>query len=413
MASSTERTLSTVMADLEAIKGKSGPEIDRRWAELAAEADALKARENRQAVLDNLARTAPGNPLSGDEKYHEARNSFTIVDAVRAQMPGVTDIRSGRAKEMAAEIERRTGQKPQQGGILVDLTPAIETRATMTTGAQGTAGEAAFLIPTQQRPDQFVSLLRARLITQALGASVLDGLTGNVGIPRQTGAAAAAWTGENQQFPVGNGAYDGLVMAPKCCGSISELSRNTVMQSSPSAQQLVQNDLLAVMAQALDAAALAGDGANFTPKGVIPQAGVTTQYTAGSLTWPEILARFTDLETANAVPNGWAVGAGVRAMLMATPKAASVGSGFIMEDGTLAGLPAQWSTNVPTGNLVLGDWSNLLVGLWGVAEILVNPYASEAYQRGNIQIRVIQSADVAVRRPQAFTVLTPKAASGG
>lgn len=158
MTSTVVRTISDVMADMQSIKDKSGPDIDRRWSELEAEGNAIKARENRQNVLDSLARTAPGTPLSGDAKYQEARNSFTLVDAIRAQMPGVTDTRSGRAREMSIEIERRTGQKPQQGGILVDLTPAVETRATITTGAQGTAGEAASLIPTQQRPDQFVAL---------------------------------------------------------------------------------------------------------------------------------------------------------------------------------------------------------------------------------------------------------------
>lgn len=409
MTMATERTLSAVVADMEAIKGKAGPEIDKRWAELDAEAKALKGHEDRQRTLDDLARTMPGMSLAGDQRYQEARNGFTMVDAIRAQLPGVTDTRAGRAREMSVEIERRTGQKPQHGGYLVDLTPAVETRATLTTGAQGTAGEAASLIPTQQRPDQFVSLLRARLITQLLGATVLDGLTGNIGIPRQTGAAQSAWVGENQALPAGNGTYDGLVMSPKTCGSIVEISRNTLMLSSPSAQELVQSDLLAVMAQALDAAALTGDGTGYTPKGVLPQAGATAQYAAGAITWQQVLARLTDLETANAVPNGWALGAGVRAMLMGTPKAASAGAGFIMDDGTLTGLPAQWSTNMPAGSLVLGDWSNLMVGLWGVAEILVNPYASESYARGNVQVRVIQSADVVVRRPQAFTVLTPQA----
>ncbi|MBB2155287.1 phage major capsid protein [Gluconacetobacter diazotrophicus] len=409
MAGATERTLAAVVADMEAIKGKSGPDIDKRWAELETEAKALKGHEVRQRTLDDLARTMPGMSLAGDQRYQEARNAFTMVDAIRAQLPGVTDTRAGRAREMSAEIERRTGQKPQHGGYLVDLTPAVETRATLTTGAQGTAGEAASLIPTQQRPDQFVSLLRARLITQLLGATVLDDLTGNIGIPRQTGAAQSAWVGENQALPAGNGTYDGLVMSPKTCGSIVEISRNTLMLSSPSAQELVQADLLAVMAQGLDAAALTGDGTGYTPKGVLAQVGASAQYTAWAITWQQVLARLTDLETANAVPNGWALGAGVRAMLMGTPKAASAGAGFIMEDGTLTGLPAQWSTNMPSGSLVLGDWSNLMIGLWGVAEILVNPYASEAYARGNVQVRVIQSADVVVRRTQAFTVLTPQA----
>ncbi|MBB3175572.1 hypothetical protein FHR90_003433 [Endobacter medicaginis] len=55
--------------------------------------------------------------------------------------------------------------------------------------------------------------------------------------------------------------------------------------------------------------------------------------------------------------------------------------------------------------MIVGDWSDLIVGQWGPIEILVNPYASGSYEAGNIKVRALASVDIAVRHPQSFTVL--------
>lgn len=82
---------------------------------------------------------------------------------------------------------------------------------------------------------------------------------------------------------------------------------------------------------------------------------------------------------------------------------------------TMEGLPVGTTTQLDDGGddelaLLVGDFSDALVGLWGTLEILVNPYAEAQYSRGAVAVRAILSADVAVRRAKSFTKLTVKAA---
>lgn len=89
----------------------------------------------------------------------------------------------------------------------------------------------------------------------------------------------------------------------------------------------------------------------------------------------------------------------------------STGVGF----GVL-GYRAEFSNNV-AGNLtkgasaakcsaaLFGNWSDLLIGEWGVLEILPNPYASGVYEAGEVQVRAMQTIDVAVRHAESFVVM--------
>ena len=82
-----------------------------------------------------------------------------------------------------------------------------------------------------------------------------------------------------------------------------------------------------------------------------------------------------------------------------------------MAGGKLADLAVSSTNQVPlktgtpnTGRLILGDFSQVLLGLWGSVDLLVNPYAESAYARGGVLIRAMMTADMNVRHPQAFVV---------
>ena len=76
--------------------------------------------------------------------------------------------------------------------------------------------------------------------------------------------------------------------------------------------------------------------------------------------------------------------------------------------------PATFSNQVPTDlgagtdehGLIYGDWSELLIGIWSEIDILVNPYESTAYSKGNVSIRAMATVDCAVRHPAAFVSAT-------
>ena len=61
-------------------------------------------------------------------------------------------------------------------------------------------------------------------------------------------------------------------------------------------------------------------------------------------------------------------------------------------------------TTTKTGRVIAGDFSQIVIGEWGAAEILANPYAPSYYEKGDVQLRIFHTLDAAVRHPQAFVV---------
>ena len=378
---------------------------------LAGELAPLNAAEERDRLFDDLDRRAGGGePVDdGDRKFAELRASVGLLDTIRAQMPGVTDAGAGRARELSQELGRRSGRTPK--GLLFDMrsaSPDVERRVT-TTGAQGTANVGGALVPTINRPDLFIDRLRNSLVVRALGARVVSDLTGNVSIPRRNASVTAAWVAENQAIPPTDAAFGSVPLTPKTCGALSELSRNQIMQSSPDIEALTRDDMTKVLAEALDQGALVGDGTNFRPLGVVPQATTMLTYAKANAApaWSDILGMTAALDALNVVPNAFVEGPGMRSLLMGTPKSTSLALGYVQDDpNNLAGLPARPSNLLPAGTLVLGDWTDVIIGFWSELDILVNPYADSVFAKGNVQIRAMMTCDVAVRHSASFAVLT-------
>ena len=55
--------------------------------------------------------------------------------------------------------------------------------------------------------------------------------------------------------------------------------------------------------------------------------------------------------------------------------------------------------------LIFGDFSQLIIGMWGALEILPNPYGS-GYTAGSVDIRAMQTCDIAVRHAESFAAIT-------
>jgi hypothetical protein len=51
--------------------------------------------------------------------------------------------------------------------------------------------------------------------------------------------------------------------------------------------------------------------------------------------------------------------------------------------------------------MAFGDWSQVVIGEWGVLELDVNPYAD--FKAGIVGLRAFYSCDVAVRYAGAFS----------
>ena len=58
----------------------------------------------------------------------------------------------------------------------------------------------------------------------------------------------------------------------------------------------------------------------------------------------------------------------------------------------------------PKNVALLGDWSQVMLGIYSEVDVLLNPFSDAAYRKGNVLIRAMSTVDIAVRHPEAFVV---------
>ena len=271
--------------------------------------------------------------------------------------------------------------------------------------ASGSAG--GYLVGTANQ--SFIELLRNRSVAFNMGARSLSGLTGNVTIPRQTGAGTAYWlANETTAATESQQTFGQLSLTPKTVGAYTEISRQLALQSSPDAEGLVNADLAAVVALAVDTAVLNGSGASGQPTGIINTAGIGS-VTGTSIAYAGILEFQTDTAGSNALfgSSGYVTTPAVAALLMQRVKFTSTASpiweGNVL-DGSITGLRAMASNQLPSANLLFGAFDQVIVGEWGVLEVEVNPYAN--FAAGIMGVRAMYSVDVGVRYAAAFSLAT-------
>jgi HK97 family phage major capsid protein len=354
----------------------------------------LEGQEARASFLENAERSMNGAPVDGDKAFSSLESNVSLMSVIRAGMEGRA--LSGAEAEYSKEVERRTGRKA--GGVFVPLA-ALEKRVnTTTTGTQ--------LVGTDHRPDQFIEPLRNKLLMRQLGVRVLSGLQGPVSIPAYTSGVTSGWVAENGALTASDMDFDSKSLSPKHVGALSEMSRQLIQQSSPDIEQLLRDDMSFALAAALDSALIKGGGTN-EPTGIIPTSGIQTQSLA-TLDWAGIASMIEKIELANATAGAWLTSPGVTKKLRVTLKSASAGALYLCENNRMADLPVNTTKQVPLatakGQLLLGDFSQVLLGIWSELDILVNPYSETAYNRGGVLVRAMATCDIAIRQPTAFVL---------
>lgn len=392
---------STKVASMKALVDKAAAESRDLSAEEIQQFDALKVEERtlaaqveRAEYLGDLERRSAGEPVSGNPSadFDRLAGSVSVVKVLKAQMEGRS--LDGAEGEYAKEAEKRSGRKAE--GAFVPF-KSLEKRANTTV----TAPE---LIGTDHRAQDYIGPLRESLVARALGVRVLSGLVGNVSIPKFGSGLETGWITEGQAVPEGQMAFDGVTLTPKHVGGKTEMSRQLLQQSSPGIEQLVREDLSFLIAKQIDRAIINGSGAAGEPRGILNTLGIQTADMPD--TWLEVLAMLQKLDDVEIANGRWLTTSTIRTLLAGTEKVVGSGSGFLYQGGTLADLPLTTSKNVPEKKLILGDFSQVLLGVWSEVDILVNPYSEPAYSRGGVQVRAMATVDTAVRHPQGFVVAT-------
>lgn len=392
----------------------------RRLDQLRSEMERLQAAietEERLAILPaGQQRGVVDAPAIGMGEADLKK--FSLLRAIQALATGDWR-RAGLEREASDATAKRLGRDPQGFFLPYDWLRSqhsgIEQRAITTTSG-------ANLIPTSKLG--FIDLLRNRMMVRAAGASVLDGLIGNVDLPKRTAGAALTWVAAGAApGSEATQTFDAVQLRAKTGSAYIDVYRTMFNQTSLDLEMLVRDDLAAAVQLGIDYAALHGDGTSNAPTGIASTSGIGAVYAGGAATngtnangaaviWADVVKLETEVAVDNADVGrlGYMTNARVRGALKTTAKVASTDSRMIWDADNMINGYMPWVTNQVRSDITkggssdlsamfFGNWADLVIGLWGVIDITADIPDNRT---GTVRVAAIVETDIGLRRAQSF-----------
>ena len=427
------------MENQEAVEQVSARDIEKALAERSKtnkEILALAARHNKrdlgeEAIGRNtsleefrgiLLEQIESKPLDSAAepvmKPVEEKRNYSFLRALNAASRGDWS-GAGFEAEMSQEVANKRGKQPQ-GFYVPDFAwrdYGIEQKRELTVGTNASGG---FFAPSVQLANEFVEALRARLILSDMGMRIMSGLNTKVQIPKISAGASAAFVAESGDVGDQTQTTAQITMVGRTLGARTDVSRLLLLESDPSIEQIVRDDLLNAVANKIEDVAIEG-GASNEPTGITQTSGIGSVAIAtngGPPTWAMVTDLVKEVEVDNAALNaatlGFITNPKAKSKMANTVRVSSTDSHMILNDpyDSIYGYRLGISTNVPSdltkgttsgtcSAIIFGDYSQLMLGIFGGGpDVLVDPYTNSA--SGSVRIVVHQEVDVAVRHAQSF-----------
>ena len=341
------------------------------------------------------------------------QREYSLIRAIKAHSSG--DWReAGYEREISDEIANRSGKEARGFYVPANINWGQRDQTKSPTSAGG------FLVGTDHLADQFIEALYGRLTVASLGARIMQGLKGDIAIPKLSASVTnSAFVAEGAAPSEGAATFSQVTMSPKTLAAYVDVSRRLTQQSDPSVEQVLRNDIINTFARRIDDAAIEG-GATNGPSGIIANAGtnVVAMGTNGAaITYAKVVEMMKAVEEDNALINSSAflTNPKVIAALRTTARQANgVEGNFIMDaNQSILGTNVASSTIVPsdlakgTGSnlsaMVYGDFSQVMIGFWSGVDVVVDQ--SSLSTSGGTRLAFFQDLDVAIRYPESFSVI--------
>ena len=363
-------------------------------------ADGISVEEFRGVLLENISNNTPLETPSEIGMTKEEVREFSLVKAIRA-MANPSDRKAQEDAAFEFECSREAARqygKDAQGVMLPAEVLGSWGKRDINTSDDST------LIAEDYKAQNFIDVLRNSSSVLAAGATTLQGLQGNVVIPKKTAASSAGWiategsAASESEFTSGS-----VTMTPRVIGAFTDATRLLLSQSSLDIENLIRDDLTKSIATAIDLGALAGSGSSGQPTGIANTSGInTTTFAAANPTWAEIVAMESAVANDNALNGSLAYICRPAdfGTLKTTEKASGTAQFVVSPDNSMNGYNVIRSNQVTSGDFYFGNFADLLIGMYGGLDITVDPYALST--SGGVRIVALQTVDVAVRHAVSF-----------
>lgn len=390
---------------------------------VAQEARELLASERSieeiRTELMNLAASKQTSTASAPVIDARELKGYSITRALEAKISGDWT-KAGLEREASTFLAQKLGRDAK--GFYVP-TNSIRAANTMNTAGVGQGKELVY-----NEYAGFIDMLRPQCKVLSLGAQVISGLTNNYSFTQESSAPSVYYVGENP----GTGVTDTKMgtaqktLSPKQMMCAMSYTRNQYVQSVEAIDALLISKIVRETAIALDQAAIGWKTqmSNAPTGGILMDGGVpvTSLGTNGAgITVAASTTAVFDLKTV--VNKNYALTD--NCAYLTTPdmqgkleKIAIPGVTAIAQaswaNGKLNGYRAESTGNVPSNldkgtatnqchAIIFGDFSQLVIGEFGVLDISVDPYT--LLDQGSVRIVSNYLFDVGILRPTAFAII--------
>jgi HK97 family phage major capsid protein len=265
----------------------------------------------------------------------------------------------------------------------------------------GTNNAGGFLVGTDHDGASFIDALRAEMVTARLGARVMSNLQGNVAIPKLATGTSTYWVAEDGSPTEGQPVFASVALSPKSLASYVQISRTLLIQSDPSVESVIRDDITKSIAVAIDAAALAGTGSSNQPTGILATTGIgsVSFSSAGAPTFAEIVSIESAISADNAMGQNMAfvTTPALAGTLKTTTKDSGSGR-FVSEDNSIMGYSVNPTSSMTANTILLGDFSQLMIAQFGAIEVITERNA----QNGQLTLGLHAAIDIGVRHSESF-----------
>ena len=390
----------------------------------------MEARLNKKALADQTIEIRHKREPETEDKKTLKR--YSILNAINARMKGraLTGVEAEMDQE--AQKEARESNLNMDGFGLPRMFFQNPQKRDMTDGSATGGGNTV-----QTTVDTLIPFLWPRTTVEALGATVLTGLSSNIQFPTSSAVPTGTWEGEVDAGAESNPTFGTVTLTPNRVGTFVDISKQLLIQTSvPGLDRLVTRDIERSIAQALETAALNGSGSGNQPTGILNTAGIGDEAigaNGGAPDWGNIVALEASIANVNADMGklAYLTTPGIRGALKTIEKgtntAVFIWDNFVMTgivptvgEGQLNGYRAAVSSLCPSGlekgtgynlhSIIFGNWEEMLMGQFGPGvDIVVDPYT----QATNTLVRIVVNSwwDIALKHAGSFAAI--KDASAG
>ncbi|MEF5673356.1 phage major capsid protein [Escherichia coli] len=353
----------------------------------------------RTKALNNITNAQRNNEQINKEQIME--KTFDLNNVIRSLVDGeALGANEAEFSAMAATATMQRGRAARGGSVFV---PAAAMRAA---AAGNTKADLTAITDEKLMTESYIEMLMPESVLGRLGVTVYSGLTAPTAIPKMTKSSVDAFgfVDENGAAPESKAEFANVKLSPKTFAGGNPISRQSI-KTVPGIATLITDHINQAVRIKLEQLILSDKANDRGPAGLVKQlVDASRVEKKAAFTYKDFLKEIAKLTDAGVPAQSikFAMSGATAAELESTLKDNGV-SGYIIENGKLAGYDVVTSGVIPADHIVLGDFSGITIGEWGGLELDMDDTTYRA--QSAIVPRIWVDLDYVVTQPEALKVL--------